>query len=51
MDIGDAVAVGKLQGGVALEERHHARRGVEKGIDHRGVEALAQFVFKIGARL
>lgn len=48
MNIGDSVAIGKLQGSMAFEERDHVRRGLQKRIDHYGIEALAQFLLKVG---
>ena len=51
MDVGNGVAVGKLQRGVLLEERDHTRAGLEERIDHRRLVTLAQFVFEVSARL
>ncbi|MNZ90145.1 hypothetical protein D3C78_1090990 [compost metagenome] len=51
MDVGNAIAVGKLQGSVALEERHHVRRRFKECVDHLRVETLAQFMLQVGAWL
>ncbi|MCY1448634.1 hypothetical protein D9M71_653200 [compost metagenome] len=51
MNVGNCVAIGKLQRGVLFEERHHARSGFKEGIDHLRVIVIAQFVFQVSARL
>ncbi|MNN77404.1 hypothetical protein D3C81_1938600 [compost metagenome] len=51
MDVGDTVAVGKLQRGVALKERHHIRRRFKECVDHLSIKTLAQFVLKVCAWL
>ncbi|MCY1429724.1 hypothetical protein D9M71_456540 [compost metagenome] len=50
MNVGNGVAVGELQRGVLLEERHHPRAGFQESVDHRRIKALAQFVFQVSAR-
>ncbi|MNE19628.1 hypothetical protein D3C80_1127160 [compost metagenome] len=51
MNVGNAVAVGKFQLGMALEERHHVGRSFQERIDHWRIETLAQFMLQVAARL
>ena len=50
MDVGNGVAIGKLQAGMALEERHHSRASLQKRVNHGRVVTLAQFMLEVGAR-
>ena len=51
MDVGDGVAVGKLQSGLLFEKRDHVWSGSEEGVDHGRVVMLAEFVAQVRARL
>ena len=51
MNVGNGIAIGKLQRSVLLEKRDHARSRFKESVDHRRVEVLAQFMAQIGARL
>ncbi|MNN43555.1 hypothetical protein D3C81_1577980 [compost metagenome] len=51
MNVGNGIAIGKLQRSVLLEKPDHARSRFKESVDHRRVEVLAQFMAQIGARL
>jgi hypothetical protein len=51
MNVGNGIAVGKLQRGVLFEERDHLWAGLKERVDHRRIVTFAQFVFQVSARL